>query len=98
MGIIITFLDLSASFNTLNHSIMINRLANASFTCKAMDWLTSYISSRNSCVSINDKRSLDIHLEHGVPQSSLLLPNISYHSYADIQIYIRACIPNDTFK
>ena len=61
-------------YYTLNHSILINRLANAGFTGNALDWLKSYITDRNSCVSIDDKRSLDIPLEHGIPQGSVLGP------------------------
>ena len=49
-------------------------MANAGFTGKALDWLTSYITDRSSCISIDDKRSLDIPLEHGVPQGSVLGP------------------------
>ena len=71
---IIVLLDLSADFDTLNHSILINRLANAGFIGISLDWLTSYITDRNSCASIDDKRSLDIPLEHGVPQGSILGP------------------------
>ena len=37
IGIIIVFLNLSAAFDTLNHSILINRLFNADFTVKALD-------------------------------------------------------------
>ena len=59
-------------YYTLNHSILINRLANAGFTGNALDWLKSYITDRNSCVSIDDKRSLDISLEYGIPQGSVL--------------------------
>ena len=70
---IIVFLDLSEAFKILNHSIMINRLTNVGFTSKILHWITSYITARNSCVSIDDKRSLDIPLEHGVPQGSVLV-------------------------
>ena len=73
-GTIIIFLDPSTAFDTLNHSILINRLANAGFIGISLDWLTSYITDRNSCASIDDKRSLDIPLEHGVPQGSILGP------------------------
>ena len=68
IGTIIIFLDLSAAFDTFNHSILINRLANAGFTGNSLDWLMSYITDRSSCVSIDDKRYLDITLEHGVPE------------------------------
>ena len=73
IGTIIVFL-LSAAFDTLNHSILINRLANAGFLYMALDWLISYITDRNSCVSIDDNGTLDIPLEHGVPQGSVLGP------------------------
>ena len=59
---IIVFLDQSAAFDTLNHSILINRLANAGFTGNVLDCLTSNITDRNSCVSIDDNISLDIPL------------------------------------
>ena len=57
---IIDLFDLSVASDILNHSILINRLANEFFTGEAMDWISSYITGRNSCVSIEDKRSLDI--------------------------------------
>ena len=44
---IVVFLDLSAAFDTLNHSIMINRLANTGFTGKAVHLLPSYITDKN---------------------------------------------------
>ena len=37
-------------------------------------WIDSYITDRSSCISIDGKRSLDIHLEHGVHQRSVLGP------------------------
>ena len=49
-----------------------NKHNHIGFTVKALDWFTSYITGRNSCVSIGDKRSLDINLEHGAPQGSVL--------------------------
>ena len=63
-----TVVFLSSRRHSLTHSRLINCLTNAGFTGKDLDWLTSYITSRNSFISIDDKRSLDIPLEHGVPQ------------------------------
>ena len=37
IGIIIVFLNLSAAFDTHNHSMLINRLVNADFTVEALD-------------------------------------------------------------
>ena len=95
---IIVFLDLSAAFYTFNHSILINRLANIGFTGKALDWLTSYIMDRSSCISIDDKRSLDIPLEqgvpldipleHSVPQGSVLEPILFNICIAHLFCYI----------
>ena len=54
-GTIMVFLGLSAAFDILNHSILINSLANAGFTGKALYWLTSYITDMSSCILIGDK-------------------------------------------
>ena len=77
---IIVFLNLTADFDTSNHSILINGLANAGFTGKALDQLSSYFAVRNSYVSIDDKISLDIHLGIGVPQGSVMEP-ILFNNY-----------------
>ena len=37
IGTNIVFLDLSAAFDTLNHTILFTRLANTSSTCKSLD-------------------------------------------------------------
>ena len=55
-------------------TILINRLANAGFTGKALGWLTSYITYSGSCISIEYKR--DIHLEHWVPRKTLVTSRV----------------------
>jgi hypothetical protein len=68
-------LDLSAAFDTVDHSILLNRLANwfgiDDFTLK---WFSSYLSSRTQVVSLNDTLSSSCNLTCGVPQGSVLGP------------------------
>ena len=90
IGTIIVFL--SAAFDTLNHSILINR-----FLMQVLQ-VRLWISSRNT-VFPKFKHS-QISLTYIAPLFAIIdtFPNISFHSYADdIQIYIRASNLNQLF-
>jgi hypothetical protein len=68
-------LDLSAAFDTIDHSILIHRLSSwFGFNGKVLSWLTSYLSSRNFVVNINSTMSDQFSLNQGVPQGSVLGP------------------------
>ena len=75
------FLDLSATFDTINHKILIQRLIERGFSGKALDWLTSYIFDRMSRVSIGDYFSEFQKMTHGVPQGSVLGPLLFRYTY-----------------
>jgi len=68
------FLDLSKAFDTIDHKILLDKLQCYGFRGIALDWLTSYISSRSQFVSINGNNSLPLALRTGVPQGSILGP------------------------
>ena len=64
-------LDLSAAFDTANHSILLTRLQN--WFCRdgfSLDWF-SYLSSRSQAASINHSISAFSTLSCGVPQGSV---------------------------
>ena len=72
---ILLMLDLSAAFDTLDHSILLNRLRTyLGISGSALSWFQSYLSSRSQTVFVNGKKSSVSHAKYGVPQGSVLGP------------------------
>ena len=71
----LTLLDLSAAFDTIDHSILLSRLKNW-FGVKglALSWLESYLTGRSQQVKLGDSLSSKVDLPFGVPQGSVLGP------------------------
>ena len=68
-------LDISAAFDTLDHSLLLQRAENLfGFTGSVHAWLASYLAGRSSYVSINNFRSDTVIHTSGVPQGSVLGP------------------------
>ena len=72
---LLVFLDLSAAFNTIDHSVLLRRLETQfSFTGTALEWFKSYLSGRFQQVVIDDAISDKFNMDFGVPQGSCLGP------------------------
>ena len=71
---ILVLLDLSAAFDTIDHSLLISRFSNIGIAGNALKWFTSYISDRNSSILINGHISSPRNISYGVPQGSVLVP------------------------
>ena len=70
-------LDLSAAFDTIDHDMLLSRLCNVyGITGNALDWFRSYLTDRIQRVVIEDSVPVDQELDFGVPQGSVLGPNI----------------------
>ena len=87
-AVLLVLLDLSAAFDTVDHSVLLRKLQTSfGISGAPLDWFKSYLSARSQCVSIPGA------LSDGLPLSSKLfniierhLPNS--HRYADYsQIY-----------
>ena len=72
---ILTLLDLSAAFYTIDHSILLRRLEQQlGVSGLAVSWFKSYLSNRFQFVSASSSNS---KLDYGVLQGSALGPGLS---------------------
>ena len=72
---ILSLLGLSAAFDTIDHSIFLERLHTTfGISGSALQWLRSYILDRFQVVVVNSISSTPQRLDFGVPQGSVLGP------------------------
>ena len=75
VDVVLLLLDLSAAFDTLDHSILLRRLETYfGFTGSVLEWFSSYLRGRSQSVMIGSTTSTSKSLEFGVPQGSILGP------------------------
>jgi hypothetical protein len=74
-AVLLVLLDLSAAFDTIDHSILLERLNRyVGVGGSVHKWFDSYLSNRSQQVIINNKISKHVTLDMGVPQGSVLGP------------------------
>ena len=70
----LVLLDLSATFDTIDHSLMLKRLLKIDIVGTAHKWFSSYLRGREQSVFIKGTASQSVLLKYGVPQGSVLGP------------------------
>ena len=68
------FLDLTKAFDTVNHSILIQKLDHYGIRSTAKKWFVSYLTNRKQFVSLGCTKSDTLPISCGVPQGSVLGP------------------------
>ena len=72
---VLTLLDLSAAFDTIDHDILLSRLETSfGISGSVHDWFKSYLTGRTNRVKVGDNFSKKTVLDFGVPQGSVLGP------------------------
>ena len=68
------FIDLAKAFDTVDHSILLKKMANYGIRGLQLKWFHSYLSERTQRVLCNGSLSTSGHIAYGVPQGSNLGP------------------------
>jgi len=67
-------IDLQKAFDTLDHSILLDKLGLLNFSSDTISWFKSYLSNRTFLVNVESTFSEPADLKCGVPQGSILGP------------------------
>lgn len=83
--------DASKAFDTVKHTLLINKLINLGFPNQLIHWLTDYLTDRYQYVSFNNEFSMKKKVTSGVPQGAILSPSL-YNIYtSDLQPISNNC-------
>ena len=86
---ILTLLDFSNAFGTVNHKLLLEKLSILGFTKNSLDWVSSYLTDRFQKVVIESGDSTWVKIKNGVPQGSILGPVLFCILVSDMRQFIQ---------
>ena len=84
-------IDLQKAFDTIDHSILLDKMEHFGIRGVARDWFCSYLSHREQSVPFNGSTSPHAIVRCGVPQGSILGPFLFILYVNDIQFVSNMC-------
>ena len=66
------FLDLSKAFDTIDHTILLDKLCRYGVRGVTLNWFKHYLNDKKQFVSYNNTTSVSMKVTCGVPQGSIL--------------------------
>ena len=82
-------LDLKKAFDTVNHTILLNKLHHYGFRGISQSWFRSYLSDRTQVAVINGIESDRQVVQTGVPQGSILGPLLFIIYINDLKVCLK---------
>ena len=76
MSTIGVFIDVKKAFDTINHSVLIDKFEHYGVRGTAKKWIMNYLSGRQQYVHIDNVHSGFKKVMHGIPQGSILGPRL----------------------
>ena len=72
--LVLVFLDLSKAFDTIDHTMLLQKLQHYGIRGLVCDWFCSFLFERSQLVQLGNTLSNKRLLQYGVPQGSILRP------------------------
>ena len=92
----VLFVDFGKAFDSVNHSILLEKLKATGISGSLFSWLANYLSNRNQFVQISGTKSALQPVKYGVPKGSILGPRLfsiyvndlpEFISYGDLYMF-----------
>jgi retron-type reverse transcriptase len=87
-AVLLVMIDMSAAFDTVDHNILLQRLTDDFGIRGSVHlWFQTYLRNRTSQVNVSGSASAETQLKYGVPQGSVIGPQVFvYYSHTIGQI------------
>ena len=72
--VISVFIDLKRAFETIDQTILLEKLSAIGIRNKELNWFRSFLTNRKQCTTIGSVVSEEIEVNIGLPQGSVLAP------------------------